>query len=66
VRARPDHLEMSNVEPDANGNVILSYHWVNTLRSTTTIRPVLLADDPVPFINVYQPPTNFVIENRLW
>jgi hypothetical protein len=66
VRAQPDRLEISNATPDSSGSLILSYHWISTLKSTAAIRPIMLEDDPVPFIAVDNAPTEFVIENRLW
>jgi hypothetical protein len=66
VRASPDRVEISDAEPNADGVLILSYHWIRTLRSTVPLRPVYVADDPVPFIAVDDPPRRFVIESRLW
>jgi hypothetical protein len=66
VEAHPDRIEVHDAQPDATGTLVLSYHWIRTLRSTATLRPVLLKDDPVPFIAVDSAPTEFVIENRLW
>jgi hypothetical protein len=59
-------LEISGAEPDATGLLVLAYHWIDTLRSTAAIRPVLKEDDPVPFIAVDEAPSQFIIENRLW
>jgi hypothetical protein len=66
VRAQPDRLEVSDAEADSNGVLVLAYHWIDTLRSSAAIRPVLKQPDPVPFIAVDQAPSQFVIENRMW
>jgi hypothetical protein len=66
VVARPDRLEVREASPNANGTLILSYHWIRTLHSSVPMRPVYLLDDPAPFIAVDRPPGQFVIENRLW
>jgi hypothetical protein len=66
VHARPDELDVHDARPGPDGVLILSYHWIATLRSSVALRSVYLADDPVPFIAVDDPPQRFVIENRLW
>lgn len=66
VKASADRLEVFDASPDSNGELILSYHWISTLRSNAAIRPVLLEDDPVPFIAVDGAPNQFVVDNRLW
>ncbi len=66
VMARPDRLEVRDAAPDEHGTLILSYHWVSTLRSSESLVPITLGDDPVPFIGVRNAPREFVIENRLW
>lgn len=66
VEAAPDRLDVTSAQADASGRLVLSYHWISTLRSTVPLRPISLADDPVPFIEVENPPDRFVIENRLW
>lgn len=64
VRAELDKLEVSRASPDSTGRLILSYHWIHTLRSSVPLRPVMREDDPVPFIEVVGAPPEFVIENR--
>ncbi|MBI3466557.1 MAG: hypothetical protein HY000_26380 [Planctomycetes bacterium] len=66
VRAQPDRLEVTAVRPGVDGVLVLSYHWIPTLRSSVLIRPLRMEDDPVPFIALDNPPEQFVIENRLW
>jgi hypothetical protein len=66
VVARPDRLEVSEAVTGTGETLVLSYHWIPTLRSSATLRPVYLEDDPVPFIAVDAAPRQFVIENRLW
>ncbi len=64
VIATLDRLTVTNARPDASGRLVLSYHWLNTLQSSVPIRPVMMVDDPVPFIEIVNPPEQFVIENR--
>jgi hypothetical protein len=66
VEARPDRLEVFDCSPDDDGVTVLSYHWISTLRSTVPIRPILMADDPVPFIAIDDAPPHFVIGDALW
>ncbi len=63
VRADLDLLEVTDAKPGADGTLVLSYHWIRTLRSTVPLRPVWREDDPVPFIAVDNPPEQFVIRN---
>jgi hypothetical protein len=62
--ARPDHIDVTEARPAASGRLVLSYHWVPTLRSSVPLTPEFHEDDPVPFIAVQDPPENFSIENR--
>lgn len=43
--------------------IILKYHWIEGLRSTPTVKiiPVKLADDPIPFIKLVDPPSNLTL-----
>ena len=67
IVARPDRLEVSDAVSDSVGELVLSYHWIPTLRSASvTLRPTYREDDPVPFIAIDNPPKQFVIENGLW
>jgi hypothetical protein len=63
VRAALDMLEVSEAAAGADGTLVLSYHWIHTLRSTVPLRPVWREDDPAPFIAVDNPPEQFVIRN---
>jgi hypothetical protein len=67
VVAAPDRLVVRSARPGKSGTLVLSYHWLPTLRSTVPLKPVRVADDPAPFIAVPSPPERFVIENAgLW
>ena len=41
----------------------LKYHWVEGLVSEppVALEPVMLIDDPIPFIQVTRPPTRFTL-----
>jgi hypothetical protein len=43
--------------------IILKYHWIEGLRSTPAVKimPVELADDPIPFIKLIDPPSNLTL-----
>jgi hypothetical protein len=50
-----NRLELSDLKGD---EVVLKYHWVDGLAATpaTKILPVQVADDPIPFIKLVNPP----------
>ena len=55
VSAALNRLELS----DLKGNeIVLKYHWVEGLTAapTTSIEPIKMADDPIPFIKLNNPP----------
>ena len=61
VKAEWNRLELS----DLRGNeVVLKYHWVNGLTASppTQIEAMKLADDPIPFIKLIQPPANIILK----
>ncbi len=60
VKANFNHLELSEIE----GNpVVLKYHWIDGLQSQphAKIEPIKLADDPIPFIKIVDPPAALTI-----
>ena len=60
VKADFNRLELS----DLKGNdVILKFHWVDglTAEPPVKIEPVMMADDPIPFIKLVNPPSNVTL-----
>jgi hypothetical protein len=60
VKASLNRLELTEIK----GNVIvLKYHWVAGLKSepAAKIEPVKLADDPIPFIKIIDPPASLIL-----
>jgi len=55
VKAGYNRLELSGLK---GNEVVLKYHWVDGLRTVppTRIEPVQVADDPIPFIKLVNPP----------
>jgi hypothetical protein len=53
-------LELSNLQ---GGELILKYHWVEGLvaQPATRIEPIKIADDPIPFIKLINPPSALVL-----
>jgi hypothetical protein len=58
VEARPGRLTIREMTPGVDGSVVLRYHSVPCLRTSPPIAsdPVLLEDDPVPFIRLRPTP----------
>ena len=50
-------LDRITIDDASTGNLVLRSHWIKTLRvePECRIQPVFLADDPVPFISIYNP-----------
>jgi hypothetical protein len=60
VKADYNRLELS----DLKGNeVTLKFHWVEglTAEPPTNIEPVRMADDPIPFIKLINPPSGLTL-----
>ncbi len=57
MKAGFNRLELSELK---GNTVVLKYHWIDGLHSepATKIEPVKLADDPIPFIKLIEPPAN--------
>lgn len=64
IEARENRIGLRDVVPRA-GRIALKYHWLETLRSRPPrdIRPLVVPEDPVPFIVVMDPPRELVIYN---
>lgn len=62
IKARLDRIELDGLVTDA-GRVVVSYHWVEGLRSASPAELVRveLGDDPVGFIGINNPPASVVI-----
>jgi hypothetical protein len=60
VRAEFNRLELSDL---AGKEVILKYHWIEGLTASPTVKiePVRMADDPIPFIKLIDPPASVVL-----
>ena len=60
VNAAFNRLALSELK---GSEVILKYHWVEGLMASppTRIEPVKMADDPIPFIKLIDPPGNLVL-----
>ncbi len=63
VRATFNRLELSHLTA---GEIVLKYHWVDGLSAlpATKIEPVMIADDPIPFIKLIDPPSSLVLQAR--
>ena len=63
VKPAWNRLELSDLAGD---EVILKYHWVDGLTASppTTIEPIQLADDPIPFIKLANPPVQVTLQVR--
>jgi hypothetical protein len=57
-----NRIEVTDVKGD---ELILKYHWLNDLIGTPTLKlfPFTMADDPIPFIRIVNPPPAFVLKN---
>ena len=64
VAARPGRLSISGLVPGLDGSVVLRYHSVPCLRARPPIllEPLLLEEDPVPFIRLRPPPGTNKVE----
>jgi len=55
VNAGFNRLELSSLK---GNEVVLKYHWIDGLTSTPAAKivPINMADDPIPFIKIIEPP----------
>ncbi|MGZ8494599.1 MAG: hypothetical protein ACXWWP_01745, partial [Candidatus Binatia bacterium] len=60
VQAGANRLELRDLK---GGEIVLKYHWVAGLNSepAANIEAVKLADDPIPFIKLIDPPSSLVL-----
>jgi hypothetical protein len=60
VKANFNRLELSELK---GNDVLLKFHWIEGLTATplTTIEPVKIADDPIPFIKLVHPPSHVIL-----
>ncbi|MGZ8487919.1 MAG: hypothetical protein ACXWW4_05255, partial [Candidatus Binatia bacterium] len=60
VQADANRLELRDLK---GGEIVLKYHWVAGLNSepAANIEAVKLADDPIPFIKLIDPPSSLVL-----
>ena len=61
VKAGLNRIEVLNVKGD---ELVLKFHWTEGLASTPHVdkEPVIIGDDPIPFIKVRNPPSSFVLK----
>jgi hypothetical protein len=64
IVASRNRIELRDLIADQD-SVIIKYHWLESLRADppSTIEPVYVLDDPVPFISIADPPAHLVIYN---
>jgi|GEM_PF-779987 len=60
VKASLNRLELSEIK---GNTIVLKYHWTAGLKSepAAKIEPIKLADDPIPFIKINDPPASLVL-----
>ena len=60
VQAGANRLDLRDLK---GSEIVLKYHWVAGLNSepAAKIEPVTLADDPIPFIKLIDPPASLVL-----
>jgi hypothetical protein len=63
VKASLNRLELTELKGNA---IVLKYHWTAGLKSepAAKIEPVNLADDPIPFIKIIDPPAVLVLKAK--
>ena len=61
VRAGFNRLELSDLKGD---EIVLKYHWIEGLNAApvTRIEPIKMADDPIPFIKLINPPARVILQ----
>lgn len=66
VFAKPNQILLDNLEPDEQGNVVLSYHWFDTLvaEQNVKISAYTTPMDPYGLIALHNPPRRVVIVHR--
>ena len=63
VEARWGALELRGVVASEQGDVVLRYHWMEGLEAQPSgrVEAIEVEDDPVPFLRIVDPPTDFRI-----
>lgn len=63
VQAGANRLELRDLK---GSEIVLKYHWVEGLSATPAVQlaPTKLADDPIPFIKLIDPPSSLVLKLR--
>ncbi|MDH3442620.1 MAG: hypothetical protein OEN50_01740, partial [Deltaproteobacteria bacterium] len=61
VEAALGGVKVTNVK---DGEIILKYHWVEGLTGVPAVKmlPVMMQDDPIPFIRILDPPAAFTLQ----
>ena len=64
VKATLNRIELTELKGKVT---VLKYHWVAGLKSepAANIEPVKLADDPIPFIKIIDPPASLILRAEL-
>jgi hypothetical protein len=46
--------------------IVLKYHWLENLSGAPAVKivPIQLADDPIPFIKLIDPPSSVVLRTQ--
>jgi hypothetical protein len=67
VDASPNRLRVSGMVPDLDGSVVLRYHFVPCLTTSSPVacEPEPQEEDPVPFIRLRPPPGIRDVEIRM-
>ena len=63
VKTSLNRIELSELKGKV---IVLKYHWIAGLKSepAATIEPVKLADDPIPFIRINDPPAGLILRAK--
>ena len=63
VRASANRLELHGL---GGRQVVIKYHWLEGLSAVPTVKivPIQLADDPMPFIKLLDPPSSVVLRTQ--
>ncbi len=63
VQAGANRLELGDLK---GREIVLKYHWVEGLHAAPAVQivPIQLADDPIPFIKLIDPPPSVVLRTQ--
>ena len=63
VKASLNRIELTEIKGNA---IVLKYHWTAGLKSEPAAKfePIKLADDPIPFIKIIDPPSALVLKAK--